>query len=640
MKERADMKFLHHKIDTLVIGTGCAGLNAADWLHDFHVPVAIVTEGMKMGTSRHTGSDKQTYYKLSLSATDEDSVGEMAETLASGIGVNGDTALVEAACSLRCFFKLVNLGVRFPTNEYGEYVGYKTDHDPRQRATSAGPLTSKYMTECLEQSVLKKKIPVFDKVTVIRIIVKDGMVAGALGVDKNDRFHLFACKNLILATGGPAAVYQNSVYPRSQSGMTGIALEAGAKMANLQEWQYGMASVRFRWNVSGSYQQVLPRYISVDPDGKEYEFLNDYFEDPFEAVSMEFLKGYQWPFDVRKIRDSSQIDLIVHHEIFDKGRRVYLDFRRNPSCIDKQGFSSLTEEARTYLEKSDALFGTPIQRLAKMNQEAIDLYRSHRIDLYEEPLEIAVCAQHCNGGVAVDSNWETTIGGLYAAGEAAGTFGVYRPGGSALNSTQVGSMRAAEHIARKRKASEECIPKQNDSMEEWDFEFLEKEAQNFLKPFLEEESTQPLAPWARYMSQYAAQIRNPSRIRELQQMLREQLKMPMPRSGMWRRGFKFRDMVITQMAVLNAMELAAKTFQSRGSALVLEEDGKEVSGNLTKYLYRGGQDAESDMVVVTAWEGDHAVSRLEPVRPIPNGEHWYETVWNSYQKRAVNIYFY
>ena len=32
---------------------------------------------------------------------------------------------------------------------------------------------------------------------------------------------------------------------------------------------------------------------------------------------------------------------------------------------------------------------------------------------------------------------------------AAGTFGKARPGGSALNSTQVGSMRAAEHIARK-----------------------------------------------------------------------------------------------------------------------------------------------------------------------------------------------
>jgi ribosomal silencing factor RsfS len=53
--------------NTLIIGTGCAGFNAADKLYDLGVrDIAIVTEGRFMGTSRNTGSDKQTYYKLSL----------------------------------------------------------------------------------------------------------------------------------------------------------------------------------------------------------------------------------------------------------------------------------------------------------------------------------------------------------------------------------------------------------------------------------------------------------------------------------------------------------------------------------------------------------------------------------------------
>ena len=85
-----------------------------------------------------------------------------------------------------------------------------------------------------------------------------------------------------------------------------------------------------------------------------------------------------------------------------------------------------------------------------MNIGAIELYADHGIDIRTELLEIAVCAQHCNGGVAVDENWQSDVSGLYVAGEAAGTFGVYRPGGSALNSTQVGSLRAAEHIAKKK----------------------------------------------------------------------------------------------------------------------------------------------------------------------------------------------
>ena len=45
---------------------------------------------------------------------------------------------------------------------------------------------------------------------------------------------------------------------------------------------------------------------------------------------------------------------------------------------------------------------TPIERLACMNQPAIDIYKEHKIDLWKEPLEIAVCAQHNNGGFAVN----------------------------------------------------------------------------------------------------------------------------------------------------------------------------------------------------------------------------------------------
>ena len=136
---------------TVVVGSGCAGLNAADTLASLgEKSLLLVTEDMNAGTSRNTGSDKQTYYKLSLAGDEGDSVGEMARELARP-DVNGDTALCEAASSAPCFFKLCALGVPFPFNEFGEYAGYRTDHDVRRRATSAGPLTSRYMTEALER---------------------------------------------------------------------------------------------------------------------------------------------------------------------------------------------------------------------------------------------------------------------------------------------------------------------------------------------------------------------------------------------------------------------------------------------------------------------------------------------------------
>jgi len=159
--------------DTVILGSGAAGLNAADCLFNYdHQDFCIVTDNIKGGTSRNSGSDKQTYYKLGMTGDRPDSVQELAETFYSGGSVDGDNALCEAAMSAECFFNLVRLGVEFPYNDYGEYVSYITDHDPGGRATSAGPYTSRRMTEVLEDSVLSKHIEIHDHLRAVKIINK------------------------------------------------------------------------------------------------------------------------------------------------------------------------------------------------------------------------------------------------------------------------------------------------------------------------------------------------------------------------------------------------------------------------------------------------------------------------------------
>ena len=129
--------------DCLIVGSGAAGYNAA--LHLWEKGLrnfALITENNLAGTSRNTGSDKQTYYKISCSGDQKDSPRAMAETLFAGASMDGDIALCEASHSLEEFFHLVSVGVDFPHNVYGEFPGYKTDHDPLQRASSIGPYTS------------------------------------------------------------------------------------------------------------------------------------------------------------------------------------------------------------------------------------------------------------------------------------------------------------------------------------------------------------------------------------------------------------------------------------------------------------------------------------------------------------------
>lgn len=438
-------------VNTAIVGTGAAGYQAATQLYRLgQTDIAMVTEGIRDGTSRNTGSDKQTYYKLSLCGDVPDSPLLMAKDLFAGKGVDGDVALVEAALSVPCFLNLQRLGVPFPVNRYGEFVGYKTDHDPRARATSAGPLTSRMMTEALQRETEGLGIPVFDQCQVIAILTQQDKAVGLLALNKQgleqeaSRYILFHCTNIIYATGGPAGIYRDVVYPPQQFGGSGPAFRAGAVGKNLTEWQFGLASTAPRWNVSGTYMQVLPRLISVDQDGVEHEFLAEYFQDQGLMLSLLFKKGYEWPFDCRKVllengtAGSSLIDLLVYRETVLKNRQVYLDFTHNPGKLPELDYSLLSEEARQYLTQAGACFGTPIQRLLHMNQPAVELYASKGVDLSRQYLPIALCAQHNNGGLEVDLWWQTSLKGLYAAGEVAGTHGVYRPGGSALNAGQVG----------------------------------------------------------------------------------------------------------------------------------------------------------------------------------------------------------
>ncbi len=610
-----------YKTGTVVVGTGVAGFNCADTLATLgKTDIMIISEGIKLGTSRNTGSDKQTYYKISTNASDLDSIDTMCETLVSGVGVHGDNAFVEAAYSLKSFFKLVTLGVPFPSTEYGEYVGYKTDHDPKKRATSAGPLTSKYMTEKLENQVNLKGIEVRDKTSLVRILVDNGAVCGAIVVDGNEEntfgLGVILCEELVLCTGGPAGIYSNTVYPYGHTGGNGAALEAGAKMTNAHSWQYGIASLKFRWNLSGTYQQVLPRYVSVDPDGTEHEFLEDYISDKKLITEYVFLKGYQWPFDSRKACGSSLVDIIVDNEINVKGRRVFLDFMHEPSYLSNGGIQGVDGVAGEYLRNSNAIIETPIARLDKMNRKAIEIYAAHNIDLWKEMLEISVCAQHCNGGIAVDANWETAVKGLYCAGEAAGTFGEYRPGGTALNSAMCGSMRAAEHIAEYKKETK------------YSLDTIAKQVEEFTeKLFLggTEKHMEMRKKYEQKMSAVAAHIRREEESSKLLAELEETIRSFFETVDMKdvRGSMKTYDLLVTAAAVLSAMGLSAKNQTVGGN--ITDGYAKKVLDGIAVPIESEGY----NMVLETVFANGKASSCYVAPREVPVVDTWFENVYSN-----------
>lgn len=661
---------------TAIIGSGAAGLNCAIELVKLNVPpeqIVIITEKLGGGTSFNAGSDKQTYYKLSLGGEIADSTNKMAHTLFDGGSMHGDIALIEATCSVQAFMNLVNLGVPFPHDQYGTYVGYKTDNDPLQRGTSAGPLTSQLMGKLLLDEVRRRKINIFDKSLVMEIL-KDqkGNACGLLYLDLNE---IESCDNLsevvlqkslkiihsnfvILATGGPSGMYKYSVYPHSQWGSTSLAISAGAKLQNLTESQFGLASLKFRWNLSGSYQQVIPRYFSIaadedllDPNTECKEFLYEYFPTTEKLIEAIFLKGYQWPFNAERITNygSSLIDMAVHIERIERNRKVFIDFSQNPTGFT---WEKLSSEAKEYLEKTGATQLIPIDRLAHMNPKAINLYKNNGINLYAEPLEIGVCAQHCNGGVSGDIWWQTSIPRFFAIGEVNGSHGVHRPGGSALNSGQVGGIRAAEKIA---------YGKWRDFITAEEFSIIAYNPKTrLLSLFLKLTQNDEKSPESdhRYllekiqsrMMKSGAYIRNLNEINHILEISRKELnnffsKIHVNTGRELLGAWKTLDALICQLTYLTSIQTyIVHGGGSRGSFLIINKGDEQNTSiyhpKLEKYPIKP-RNFDLDEKISEIFNNNYAHGEIKldtqwvTCRPIPKVNPWFEKIWAQYQDRKI-----
>jgi succinate dehydrogenase/fumarate reductase flavoprotein subunit len=644
-------------VQTLIVGSGAAALNCAEHLFELGVrDITVATDKLGGGTSNNSGSDKQTYYKLGIFGDTPDSPLEFAQALFAGGMCHGDLAYCEALGSAPEFFHLCRNGVPFPFNRYGAYVGYKTDHDPRQRATSAGPKTSMFMFGKSLAQVRRQGTPILDRHEVIALLTAGSgagkRVVGAVALDLSrlgaDNFGLvlFSAENIILATGGPGELYAESVYPHGQIGNHGLALEAGATANNLSESQFGLASVGFRWNLSGTYQQVVPAYFSEDAGGRRYDFLNDYHHTMRREATNIFLKGYQWPFHAARLQNegSSLVDIAVYNER-QAGRRVYLDFTRNPVAgegMEPFGLESMEPEAVTYIQRSGALQATPYERLAHMNQPSINLYAEHGVDL-REPLEVAVCAQHNNGGLVGNLWWESNLRHLFPIGELNGAHGV-RPGGSALNSGQVGGLRAATYIANVYRGRP-LEPGQFFAVAAPQVEREVAKLRRMLGGAPGVGSVALRRDIQERMSRAGAFVRSVSGVAQAVAEARQQwaevsrLGVKAATHDELHLAVQNEHLCLTQLCFLETIHaLIERGGGSRGAYVVLDDEGDLfVETKRGRELRHRSENLEMRQEILETQVGEDGEVKVYavPVRPLPQDDSWYETTWREWQEGRV-----
>jgi succinate dehydrogenase / fumarate reductase flavoprotein subunit len=459
--EEEDMKILD--CDILVVGGGGAALRAAIAAKEYNkdLRVLIATKGKlgKSGVTATACSDRMAFH-ATLDHTEPGGPGSWryhADDIYRIGGKVSDYKLAEvlARNAKDAFEYLDKLGVPF-VKKNGLPDQFVTDGSEYARACYTGPYTAVHIEEALMRRFKEIKIDVLNFCMVARLVKHDGRVVGAVALDTREKdlekaAIAISAGAVILATGGGGMIYEHNVFP---AGMTGdgyaLAYEAGAELVNMEFIQIGIASVKTKFNCSGSMMRAVPRIIN---DAGE-EFLKKYFPEGTsceEIYNTLFKKGASWP--VSYEHKTHIIDIALYKEM-KAGHRVFLDYGRNPEGFR---FDMLSEENRTrYRREQTRDIGeqkrneSPLYRLMEINEPSVKWFSDRGIDLTKgELIEVAACAQHFQGGVKIDEHARTTVPGLWAVGESAGgQHGANRPGGNALLDCQVFGRIAGEDAAQ------------------------------------------------------------------------------------------------------------------------------------------------------------------------------------------------
>ncbi len=458
--------------DVLIIGAGGAGLRAAIEAKETlkKGKIVLVSKGGvgRSGVTATACSDRMAFH-ATLPYTEPggpDNWKYHAEDIyrIGGYVSDGDLAMILAKEAQAAFEYLDHLGVPFVKKENGRVDQFITDGSDYARACYTGPRTANHIEEALLKKISSMDMVIIENCMIADLIQYRGRVIGALGIDQREegsienRLRVFSSKTTILATGGAGEAFKIHVFPEEMTGDGyAMAYRAGAELVNMEFIQIGPASIKTRLNCSGSLMRAVPRF--VNENGKE--FLKKYLPESMTCKDINnliFEKGASWPVSLEK--RTHLIDVAMFKEMV-QGHRIFLDYTTNPESFSFQDLDQKWQDRyRREIKRpisSQQREQTPLDRLSEINPESIDWLKQHGIDLRSgEPIEIAPCIQHFQGGVKIRKKGNASLKGLYAAGECAGgQHGANRPGGNALLDGQVfgkiaGREAATEAITKSR----------------------------------------------------------------------------------------------------------------------------------------------------------------------------------------------
>ncbi|HVL80031.1 MAG TPA: L-aspartate oxidase [Actinomycetota bacterium] len=379
--------------DALVIGGGLAGLFAV-----LHLPDDWEVVVVDKGTARRSGSSPLAQGGMAVAVGPDDSPELHAQdTLRAGAGACHPAAVEvlvsEAPSALEA---LMGLGCEFDRTPEGALDLHREGGQSVHRSVHAADATGRELMRALVPHARRRATRVTGG--AVSLSVLDGRCVGAV-VSTPEGPLAIRSRGVLLATGGCGALYASTTNEDLSTG-DGIALaaEAGAATTDLE------------------FVQFHPTALGVG-DGTQRALLTE----ALRGDGATLLGPDGWPLmdGVHPDRDLAPRD-VVARAIAAAGPAV-LDMR--PVGAD---------------------------RLERRFPNVVAAVRRAGFDPVREPVPVTPAAHYLLGGVATDLWGRTSLDGLYAAGECAGTgvHGANRMAGNSLTEAVVFGRRAAIALAR------------------------------------------------------------------------------------------------------------------------------------------------------------------------------------------------
>ncbi len=250
-------------------------------------------------------------------------------------------------------------------------------------------------------------IKLVEDVMIIDILVNNGRVAGALGLDLyKGEFIIFEAKAVVLGTGG----YQPFSFRNTVTDMTGdgaaMAFRAGVPIADM-EFHLFLPTLISPKSHRGS---ILP-YIYYMSGMRSIDLKNgNHDEIVIPKVLLEMAQGTKW---------SKQIlAYYLGKEICSgrgsKNNGIYYHFPRRPYIKHAIGMIKFDVMSKQLYRKNWFYQGEDYNWLKEGIKNGT-------------PLEVGLSSEYSNGGVVVDAKMATSLPGLFVPGEAnSGAFGALR----------------------------------------------------------------------------------------------------------------------------------------------------------------------------------------------------------------------